>query len=240
MDTEILERHFAAIGARIKVLGPQRGAPQIDVASNCFDVRFSGGGRPTELAVIDIDRPRRHLLLLAREGVEKSKFLCGFDERHWFVVAVPECARNVTGVASAKGALQPALVRAAIERDRPKAPLGRRNHTFVRQGEWFFVPAPELDPPAGLVLRNEPLTRGRGSEAHVLELAYRDAGYRLLSKKERLRCNWTRFLRADPRLFASGAVRHPDHATIVLRGWHRVAMNTEQQARAMRHVVFLD
>src|SRR5215204_3584660 len=102
MGTEILERHFAAIGARINVLGPQRGAPQIDVASNCFDVRFSGGGRPTELAVIDIDRPRRHLLLLAREGVEKSKFLCGFDERHWFVVAVPECARNVTGVASAK------------------------------------------------------------------------------------------------------------------------------------------
>jgi hypothetical protein len=44
----------------------------------------------------------------------------------------------------------------------------------------------------------------------------------------------------DPELYAKGAVRHPDHNTIVLRGWHRVLMNTEQGARAMRHVAFLD
>ena len=44
----------------------------------------------------------------------------------------------------------------------------------------------------------------------------------------------------DPELYARGAVRHPDHATIVLRGWHRVVMNTEQSARAMQHVAFLD
>jgi hypothetical protein len=37
-----------------------------------------------------------------------------------------------------------------------------------------------------------------------------------------------------------GAVRHPDHATIVLRDWHRVLMNTEHRAEAMRHVAFLD
>jgi hypothetical protein len=28
-------------------------------------------------------------------------------------------------------------------------------------------------------------------------------------------------------VFAKGAVRHPDHATVVLRVWHRVAVNTE-------------
>jgi hypothetical protein len=44
----------------------------------------------------------------------------------------------------------------------------------------------------------------------------------------------------DPELFARGTVRHPDHATIELNGWHRVVMNTENRARAMRHVVFLD
>jgi hypothetical protein len=33
-------------------------------------------------------------------------------------------------------------------------------------------------------------------------------------------------------VFARGAVRHPDHATIVLHGWHRVAMSAEQQARS--------
>ena len=41
-------------------------------------------------------------------------------------------------------------------------------------------------------------------------------------------------------LYAKGAVRHPDHNTIVLHGWHRVLMNTEHAARAMRHVAFID
>ena len=50
---------------------------------------------------------------------------------------------------------------------------------------------------------------------------------------------WDQMVR-DAEVFARGAVRHPDHATIVLPIWHRVEMNTEQQARAMRHIVFLD
>ena len=54
---------------------------------------------------------------------EKQKFLCGHDERHWFVAAVPEDARGVTGVVAAKAALQPALVRTAVGRTRPKDPL---------------------------------------------------------------------------------------------------------------------
>jgi hypothetical protein len=37
-----------------------------------------------------------------------------------------------------------------------------------------------------------------------------------------------------------GSVRHPDHNTIVLHGWHRVLMNTERAARAMWHVAYLD
>jgi len=44
----------------------------------------------------------------------------------------------------------------------------------------------------------------------------------------------------NPELYAKGTVRHPDHATIVLADWHRVVMNTEQGALAMRHVAFLD
>jgi len=255
MGTEILERRFAAIGARLNIVGPQVGAPRIDVDSGTFDIRFAGSGRQVELEVVDIDSADRHLLLLVRDGDEKSKFLCGHDERHWFVAAVPEDTRGVTGVAAAKIALQPELVRTAVRRTRPKHPLRRRNSAYVRQGEWFFVAAPDLDPPAGLVLRNEPLSRGRG-KAHMIEFAYRrgghvvwanrrhpsgisDARYRRLSAKERQNGGWTRFV-ADPELFARGAIRHPDHATIVLRGWHRVVMNTEQGARAMRHVVFLD
>jgi hypothetical protein len=37
-----------------------------------------------------------------------------------------------------------------------------------------------------------------------------------------------------------GRVRHADHKTITLHGWHRVLMNTEHQSRTMRNVAFLD
>jgi hypothetical protein len=60
-----------------------------------------------------------------------------------------------------------------------------------------------------------------------------------LSRSRQRGGGWRRLVR-DPDLYAKGSVRHPDHNTIVLHGWHRVLMNTEQSARAMRHVVFLD
>lgn len=257
MRHDVLQRRLAVIGARIKIVGPPAGAPRIDIGSDArgefFDVRFAGNGYPVELEVVDVDRVDRHLLLLVREQWEKSKFLCGHDERHWFVAAVPEEAPGVTGVATAKAALQPALVRTAVGQARPKDPLRRRNAADVRQGEWFFVPAPEFDPPAAFVLRNEPLSRGRGKD-HLMELAFRRGGETVYVNEvhpggltqeefeqfpEREQWNWRVMVR-NPDLYAKGSVRHPDHNTIVLRGWHRVLMNTEQGARAMRHVAFLD
>jgi len=44
----------------------------------------------------------------------------------------------------------------------------------------------------------------------------------------------------NPRAFVRGTVRHSDHKTIFLEGWHEVFMNTETQAAAMRNVAFLD
>jgi hypothetical protein len=258
METEALHRRFAAIGARVKIAGDRRGSPQIDVRSDrrgeFFEVRFVGRGHAVDLEVVDVKRAERHLLLLTRDDEGKSKFLCGHDERHWFVAAVPETARGVTGVQTAKAALQPSLVRDAIERVRPKHAFRRRNPAYVRQGEWFFVPAPRLDPPVTKVLFDEPVSRGRG-KPHMMQFAYRQGGelvwvnyryptgiteaqYRELSRAEQ-RGSWARMVR-DAEVFAKGAIRHPDHATVVLRGWHRVAMNTEQAARAIRHVAFLD
>lgn len=75
------------------------------------------------------------LLLLVRDGAEKSKFLFGHDERHWFVAAIPESARGVSGVATAMGALQPDAVRGAVRRAKPKDPFRRKNKAFIRQGE---------------------------------------------------------------------------------------------------------
>ena len=259
MDNRVLERRFESIGARVRIATqPWRGMPEIDVRTDrrgeyfSFDFR---GGSAVDLDVVDAWPAERHLLLLVRNGDEKSKFLLGHDERHWFVAAVPESARGVSGVATAMRALQPDVVRDAVRLKRPKDPFRRKNEAFVRQGEWFFVPEPNLDVDERLVLHEEPLSRGLGV-AHVMQDALRRGGElvyvsprfrrglthsELLALPEgvRRREQWTEMVR-DADVFARGAIRHPDHATIILRGWHRVAMNTEQQARARRHVVFLD
>jgi hypothetical protein len=44
----------------------------------------------------------------------------------------------------------------------------------------------------------------------------------------------------DPEVFVRGRVWHNDHKTVVLEGWHRVAMNTEGEAPFASRVVFLD
>ena len=92
---EVLERRFATIGARLRIAnGPWHGVPQIDIAADrrgeYFLLRFPGGDRQVELEVVDAWPRERHLLLLVRDGDEKSKFVCGHDERHWFVAAIPE------------------------------------------------------------------------------------------------------------------------------------------------------
>jgi hypothetical protein len=259
MSGGLLLRRFASIGARAKLTrAPRDGGGRIDVRSDrhgeFFELRFAGD-RAAEVLVVDTDVDDRALLLLVREDGEKSKFLCGLDERHWFVAAIPESAVGVTGVTAAKDALQPDAVRERVARRRPKDRFRRRNVAYVRQGEWFFLPEPSLVVDERDVLQGEPLTRGRGKH-HVMEYAYRTGGetvfvnrdhptgidqaaFDRLSAAELRRGPWREMVR-DPELFAKGAIRHPDHNTIVLHGWHRVLMNTEQRARAMRHVAFLD
>lgn len=257
MAIRVLEQRFASIGARVKVVpARRRTAGRIDVGSDgrgeFFEFRLAGE-RGVSLQVIDVDRDDHCLLLLIREDGDKSKFLCGFDERHWFVAAIPESASGVDRVPAAKDALQPQAVRDAIARVRPRDRFRRRNAAYVRQGEWFFLPQWNIVVDNHEVLRHEPLSRGRGKD-HVLEFAYRRGGEIVyvdaahptgITEEEfwRLSASQRRGFREmvrDPELYAKGSVTHPDHNTIVLHGWHRVLMNTEQEARAMRHVAFLD
>jgi hypothetical protein len=133
----------------------------------------------------------------------------------------------------------------------------RRNEAFRRQGEWFFVPESNLTVNPKLVLTNEPLRRGRG-KPHIVDYLYRSGGEvvyvcgqkpngltqaqfdTLVSRKPEAR-HWAwSTMRRNPSVYVKGRVRHADHATIVLEDWHRVLMNTETQAAAMRHVAFLD
>lgn len=44
----------------------------------------------------------------------------------------------------------------------------------------------------------------------------------------------------DAAVYVRGRVRYADHKTVVLWCWHRVPMNTEDRAAAMRHVVSLE
>jgi len=267
MDAKRLSEKFETIGARLKVVDqPSR---RFSGRGFSLDVRQDGRGEFFEIfrrtdsnaepEVLDVQRGDRHLLLLVRDGEEKSKFLCGHDERHWFVAGIPEKA-PVGTVRQAKDALKPPDVRNAEARVHIKqsARNRRKNAAFVRQGEWFFLPDTEIVVDEKLVLLNEPLRRGNGGKPHWVDCCFRTGGelvyvcgrhpngvtmakYRSLIAKNAKAKNWGWMtMRRNPGVYVRGRVRHADHATITLHSWHRVVMNTENESKAMRNVAFLD
>jgi hypothetical protein len=267
MNTKLMEKKFEKLGARATVRPlvrnrwrPAVGPVVIDVGRDrhgeYFDIQADDGA---DVEVLDVQPNDRHLLLMVRQRDIKDKFLCGHDERHWFVAALPERAA-ISSVVTAKEALKPELVR-NLERGKKgkrKNRLRRKTDVFVRQGEWFFVPAPDVHINDKLVLRNEPISRGRGSKPHICQFLYRDGGttvyvcgrypngitakqHRKLLKKtpDAAKWNW-QVMQRDPVVYVRGRVSHPDHATIRLADWHRVVMNTENKSRALAQVAFLD
>jgi len=266
MDTKLLSKKFGQMGARVKVepfvseFSPwETGGIDIkaDAKGEYFDIRVEASEN-VDYEVIDTRPDLRHLLLMARRGWDKQKFLCGHDERHWFVCAVP--GDSVSNVVNAMEALQPREVKAVVNRrvKRVKNRLRRKNKAFVRQGEWFFVRVDSLVVDQKLVVRNEPLSRGVGSKAHMCQYMYRTGGvqvwacprypagvtearYRQLLSSTPHAEHWSwRQMWREPTVHVRGRVWHPDHKTIVLHEWHRVMMNTEREAPGMEHVVFLD
>lgn len=277
MDTLIADK-FARMGARVRVTelpevartfrdwrtGQVRNQRHRSVQ---IDIRHDGRGEffdvvrreDVSVEVIDLQPKDRHLLLMVRQpraGAQvKSKFLCGHDERSWFVAAIPEVP-GVRDVATAKDALKPELVRdeSASKGVRAKDRNRRRTDAFVRQGEWFFLPRPSFQA-SGLVFRDEPIRRGAG-KPHICQFLCRTGGQQVyvngrypngltvtqfmkLPKEQRRKGAW-RVMMRDAEAYVKGAIRHPDHATVVLPFWHLVQVNTESRATAMRHVAFLD
>ena len=258
-----IENKFQKMGARVKVtrdrLTPMRIDIRRDGAGEYFDVRHN---RDIDVQVCDVQSADRHLLLMMRRlrpqrnEPANSKFLCGHDERSWFVAAVPESAR-ARSVQDAKDALKPAEVWDSMrehgvpldKRDR------RRTAAFLRQGEWFFLPRPWVKVDEKLVIKHEPIRRGAG-KPHLCQFMHRQGGetvyvnrshpngltvaaFAQLPEHVKRQRGWRRMVR-DARVFVKGWVRHPDHKTIWLSYWHQVVMNTETRARAMRNVAFLD
>ncbi len=270
MISNNLATKFARIGARVKItdrpntrrLSSDRGSIRLDVQNDRRGEFFEivrDPGDESKVEVLDIQPADRHLLLLVRQEGEKSKFLCGHDERHWFVAAIPESA-PVGTVRTAKEALKPTEVRTTQAQLKLgwKARNRRKNAAYRRQGEWFFIPVPSSKVDEKLVLRDEPISRGQGSKPHRCEFCYRTGGEhvyvsrrhpdgvsadeyrRILDENPSAKAWGWRAMRRNASVYVRGRIRHADHKTINLLGWHRVLMNTEKQARAMRNVAFLD
>jgi hypothetical protein len=274
-----LEKFFFQMGARVKqveVLPQPTGWRRVDSRGQdlqvvldikrdhlgpFFEIRTLAGSRQ-ELLVLNALPRKKHLLLLSRQldaagrVLAKQKFLCGHDERHWFVAAIPE-DEPVSTVAGAQLALKPTEVRLREKTLGIKREHGfrRRNAAFVRQGEWFFIPAKDVVADPLRLLRNEPLSRGNGSKAHWAEHCYRSGGetvyvsarypsgltaaqYNALTEQERKQ--GFRMMKRDAAVYVRGEISHPDHRTVYLEGWHRIFMNTENRAMAMRNLAFLD
>ncbi len=263
MNAQLIERRFERIGARAKVRADGnrfvRNGVSIDVGRDKTGEFFDIAVGRASLCVVDAQPRIRHLLLMSDQSGGKHKFLCGHDERHWFVAAVPERAA-VSNVRAAFEALKPDGVRLRQDqlKVKPRKRNRRRNAAFVRQGEWFFVPVPNgLRLDERWVFHNEPIARG-GGKPHICEELVRQGGelvyvspqhpnglteaqYRkLTSRQPKLRkLSWVA-QRRNPRVFVRGKIRHADHKTIVLYGWHQVLMNTETESVAMRHMAFID
>jgi len=275
MDIQHVQRKFECMGARVRAgampnPGPW-GSPRafsVDVARDRKGEVFEILARAdvgVEATVLDVQPGDRHLLLMVkappraprrRGQLDTHKFLCGHDERAWFVAGVPGGASTVGG---AMEALKPPIVRQAQThaRVKTKARNKRRNAGFIRQGEWFFVPRPDLEVDEMLVLHHEPLRRGRG-KPHMAQFLFRRGGttvyvcgeypnglteapYRRLIQADagKKRLDW-RVMRRNPGAFVKGRITHPDHKTVVLRSWHQVVPNAESTTPSAVNVAFLD
>lgn len=266
MDTKNVEKHFGRVGATVRVTEPRNKWRQrfgIDIVNDGDGEHFVievPQSEEVELLPLEVRPDLRHLLLMVRRGekddltskVIKDKYLCGHDERHWFVAGVEE---NTTTVLGAIESLRPGELSGGLARKvRPKNLLRRRNSVFVRQGEWFFVPMPNFTAKEALVLRNEPISRGDGGKPHWCQELYRDGGMpvyvcsrhprgvaterylQIVARKAEAKSWDWRIMRRDAVVYARGRISHPDHKTIELPFWHRVLMNSEHR----EGVVFLD
>ena len=217
------------------------------------------------LSVMDADKDDKHLLLLYRDRnsrfAEKDatifnniKVLCGHDERHYFSANVPTDVRT-SSIRDAKLALLPKEFVKKQRRVRPQHMFKRNTEIGKRQGEWIFIKDEDFIPEdESLILKNEPISRGRGSKPHICEYLYRIGGRTVyvndihapngVSAKQRDDIIKRIGRRVEFKVraigataFAKGTIRHKDHQTITLRCWHEVHMNREP---ATGGSVFLD
>ncbi len=257
LEKALLKKHFGKLGARVKFRSLVRDRRQqksmtasfiIDIKSDkkgsYFDIAMSP--KVPEFEVLQTLPKERHLLLFSRDG---QRFLCGHDERNWFVAPIDWA---VSSVRAAKQSLLPPAVWDQVKNLPPGDVDNRRNAIFKRQGEWFFLPTnTEFHNP--IVYKKEPLQRTPASKPHICQELIRESGelvyivrgkvYTEKKFKEYKKSdpNFDRYgfqtMIRNPEVYVRGHVRHQDHATIKLKDWHRVFINAELTTSS---VSFLD
>jgi hypothetical protein len=261
MEKEILKRSFEKMGAGVNFGEPQRGEFNLDVVNRKFVVETASDDILSQLSVLSVDVKDRHLLLLRKKPIKNrigktidfdlDRYLVGHDERDWFVAGVPDGAR-VSTVQQAKDALRPDMATDSIKsKGKMKNRNKRKNKGFLRQGEWFFIPIGNEIDDSDIIHKDEPITRGR-SKPHVVSEIVRKGGRTVyanssgeISVKDyqnlpnHLQYSYRQMV-ADANVYGRGTVRHPDHKTIQLPGWHRILSNTENEASHMGTLTFLD
>lgn len=263
MNAEHIGRAFAEIGARFQMTEANVwNGYSLDIGHDrkgqFFKLQVAPQREAVEVELLQKVKAERHLLLLIRlaEGTVKHRFLCGHDEREWFVAAVPGAVSNV---AAAREELKPWEIRRqqVAERLNARQRKSRHNRVYRRQGEWFFVPVPHLVVAEAEIHRREPIYRGSG-KSHWVEELYRWGGHRVyvhpVTGSVYTDTELKHYLAANPNLpresfkqrvlnaivYARGRITHPDHRTLVLHGWHQVLMNRENESAARRNLAFLD
>ena len=251
MSAALVKKKFEKMGAKVNMTSeiPSRlryalgGPPEfnIDFRNGVFEIYTA---KPDKVEIMDVRPKERHLLLMARMNDGNAKFLCGHDERNWFVASAGE---NVSNVAEAKDHLMPNSVREAQKASGVNHKKRHQRHTegSHRQGEWFFTPAPDFVPGKKEVIhKKEPMVRSGGGKPHVVDecirhggkLAYintRDSSDVLTPQKfakiDAFEKRYYRQATSGAKVYVRGRVRHPDHATLVLNGWHVITPNSEKR-----------
>ena len=168
--TAEIRKAFEAIGAEVLV-ETTGNAFEIDVQRNgdreVYRLRYPETDT-IEAEVLDVRPELLHLVLDVfgwRQPIS-GRFLCGHDEKHWFVASLPFDRANMT-VRGAMEALKPEVV---LREQKRKGVKHRRNRrktvAYVRQGEWFFLPRPKMHV-GERATRNGRLIRGDGKPHRV-------------------------------------------------------------------------
>lgn len=271
MNVHKVDTIFKKIGSSFRESLPRWGTSgfQIDVKTDkktgeYFELQH---GDPVEVIINEVRPDMNHLLMTVKAGDLVRKFLCGFDERHFFTAGVPVETINIP---DAFHRLQPPEIQ-KVAKDLPRKERYKRHTSlYIRQGEWFFQPlslkemkklATDFPKWEQMVIKNEPIQRG-SSKAHMCQFMFRHGGrtvmvhsnyapngwdkktYTAWQEKQRTLSSgnlvWMsgwRERQVGMRCLVKGTVRHPDHATVTLHGWHEVFMNAEVMTREM---AFLD